>query len=209
MMKYKHIIWDFDGTLFDTYGEISLVITEVLKKKNIVEDNNYISKNLHKSLTHTLKLLSKKHLLDFDKLVSEFMFAEEKMNVKKAMPFNGVKKIIESIEGYNFIVTNRGESVFRFLEDKDYLRFFEEILYRDSGLELKPSSATVDYLVGKYNLNKSETLFIGDRDIDIECANNSNIDSCYYDSHNIINTAPCTYYVKDYKTLIELLDISK
>ncbi|MDD3094581.1 MAG: HAD-IA family hydrolase [Clostridia bacterium] len=208
-MKYKHIIWDFDGTLFDTYGEISLVITEVLKKKNIEEDNRHISKNLHKSLTHTLKLLSKKHLLDFDKLVSEFMFAEEKMNVKKAIPFNGVEKIIKSIEGYNFIVTNRGESVFRFLEDKDYLRFFEEILYRDSGLELKPSSATVDYLVSKYNLDKSETLFIGDRDIDIECANNSNIDSCYYDSHNIINTAPCTYYVKDYKTLIELLDISK
>ena len=208
-MKYKHIIWDFDGTLFDTYGEISLVIAEVLKKKNIEEDNRHISKNLHKSLTHTLKILSKKYLLDFDKLVSEFMFAEEKMNVKKAIPFNGVEKIIKSIEGYNFIVTNRGESVFRFLEDKDYLRFFEEILYRDSGLELKPSSATVDYLVSKYNLDKSETLFIGDRDIDIECANNSNIDSCYYDSHNIINTAPCTYYVKDYKTLIELLDISK
>jgi len=204
-MRYKHIIWDFDGTLFDTYGEISKVIEQVLVNKGIVEDYTLISHNLHKSLTHTLKLLSEKHNLDYDKLVAEFMESEEKMNVSKAFPFQGTTEIIENTEGYSFIVTNRGESIFRFLESKNYLQYFEEILYRDSGFPLKPSSATVDYLIGKYSLDKKQMLFIGDRDIDIECAINSGIDSCYYDSHDILNIAPCTYYVKSYFNLLEIL----
>lgn len=208
VMRYKHIIWDFDGTLFDTYGEISKVIEQVLIKKGLLEDYSLIANNLHKSLSHTLKFLSEKHNLNYEKLVSDFMEAEEKMNVQKALPFEGVSQIIEKVEGYNFIVTNRGASIFRFLEAKDYLKHFKEVLYRDSGFLLKPSSETVDYLVNKYKLDKKQILFIGDRDIDIECANNSKIDSCYYDSHNILNIAPSTYYTKDYYSLMELLKTS-
>jgi phosphoglycolate phosphatase-like HAD superfamily hydrolase len=83
------------------------------------------------------------------------MEAEEKMNVSKAFPFQGTTEILENTEGYSFIVTNRGESIFRFLESKNYLKYFEEILFRDSGFPLKPSSATVDYLIGKYRLDKN------------------------------------------------------
>ncbi len=208
VMRYKHIIWDFDGTLFDTYGEISKVIEDVLFKKGITEDYILISKNLHISLSHTLRMLSEKHNLDHPKLVADFLVAEEKMNVQKALPFDGVEKIINEVEGYNFIVTNRGASIFRFLEAKDYLGYFKEILYRDSGFSLKPSSETVDYLVNKYNLDKKQILFIGDRDIDIECAINSKIDSCYYDSHDILNIAPSTYYTKSFYDLAEILETS-
>lgn len=208
IMRYKHIIWDFDGTLFDTYGEIAKVIDHVLLKKGISEDYILISKNLHISLSHTLRMLSEKHNLDHPKLVAEFIEAEEKMNVQKALPFDGVENIIQEVEGYNFIVTNRGASVFRFLESKNYLGYFEEVLYRDSGFPLKPSNSTVNYLTEKYSLDKKHMLFIGDRDIDIECANNSGIDSCYYDSHGILNTAPSTYYVKSYFDLIEILNAS-
>ncbi|HOD92640.1 MAG TPA: HAD-IA family hydrolase [Clostridia bacterium] len=204
-MRYEHLIWDFDGTLFDTYGEISKVIEQVLVSKGINEDYILISQNLHKSLTHTLQLLSEKHNLDYMSLVAKFMEAEEKMNVQKALPFEGVENIIQKIKGYNFIVTNRGASVFRFLESKDYLRYFEEILYRDSGFPLKPNSASVDYLVEKYSLDRKRILFIGDRDVDIECAINAGIDSCYYDSHDILNIAPCTYYVKKYFDLEQIL----
>ncbi|HWT26865.1 MAG TPA: HAD hydrolase-like protein [Mobilitalea sp.] len=35
---YKHIIWDFDGTLFDTYPAMGSVFKEMLKEIEIVED---------------------------------------------------------------------------------------------------------------------------------------------------------------------------
>lgn len=207
-MKYKNIIWDFDGTLFDTYGEIAKVIEEVLHKKGLTEDYQALSNNLHISLTQTLKWVAKNHCLVYDQLLLDFMKAEEQMNVHKALPFDGVESIINAVKGYNFIVTNRGASIFRFLEAKDFTRYFEKILYRDSGFKLKPSSATVDHLIENYNLKREETLFIGDRDMDLECAISAGIDSCYFDSHNIPNTIPCTYYVKTFKELSDILDIS-
>jgi beta-phosphoglucomutase-like phosphatase (HAD superfamily) len=33
MLRFKHIIWDFDGTLFDTYPYISSVIKEIIFDK--------------------------------------------------------------------------------------------------------------------------------------------------------------------------------
>lgn len=204
-MKYKHIIWDFDGTLFDTYGEIAKVIEEVLKNRGIVENLDWIAKNLHMSLTHTLEYLSKKHNLNHGEFKGTFMQAEERMNVKEALPFPGVKEIIDSTEGYTFMVTNRAESVFRFLEYRDYRKYFKEILHRNSGFPLKPGSEAVEYLIEKYGLDRKEMLFIGDRDVDIECAINAQIHSCYYDSHNIPNIASCTYYTKDYFKLLDIL----
>ncbi len=206
IMKYKHLIWDFDGTLFDTYGEIAKVVKEVVENMGIKEDLDFILKNLHQSLTFTFKEIGKRNNIDYLDISKAFFLAEEEMDVSNTYPFSGTKEMIKAVSGYNFMVTNRGLSVFRFLEDKDYLKYFTEILHKESGFPLKPRSDKVDYLVDKYKLNRDEILFLGDRDLDIECANNSHVDSCYFDTHNIKNTAPATYYVKSLK---EILDIIK
>jgi HAD superfamily hydrolase (TIGR01549 family) len=208
-MKYRHFIWDFDGTLYDTYGEITYVILSVLEARGIKEDHDKIFKNLHISLTHTLTMLSSDYGIDLEMLKKEFTAAEEAMNVEKAQPFSGTLELLKACEGYNFIVTNRGASVFRFLDSKDYRKYFTHIMYRDSGLPLKPSSATVDCLITKYNLQKEDILFIGDRDIDLICAKNAGVDSCYFDSHGILNTVECRYYTKDFNDLFNVLSSDK
>lgn len=208
-MKYRHFIWDFDGTLYDTYGEITYVILSVIEAMGLKEDHDKIFYNLHLSLTHTLTMLANDHGIDLETLRKEFTAAEEVMNVEKAQPFSGTLKLLRACEGYNFIVSNRGASVFRFLDSKDYRKYFTEIMYRDSGLSLKPSSATVDYLISKYGLSKKDILFIGDRDIDLLCAKNAGVDSCYFDSHDILNTVECRYYTKDLNGLYEVLSSDK
>ncbi|MFA7672674.1 MAG: HAD-IA family hydrolase [Clostridia bacterium] len=208
-MKYRHFIWDFDGTLYDTYGEITYVILSVLEARSVKEEYDKIFKNLHISLTHTLAMLSNDHEIDPEILKKEFTAAEEAMNVEKAQPFSGTLKLLRACEGFNFMVTNRGASVFRFLDSKDYHKYFTEVMYRDSGLPLKPSSATVDFLISKYGLQKEDILFIGDRDIDLRCAKNAGVDSCYFDSHDILNTVECRYYTKDLNDLYDILSSDK
>ena len=43
----------------------------------------------------------------------------------------------------------------------------------------KPDTDSIDYLVNKYHLDKENTYYIGDREIDISAAKNANIKSIY------------------------------
>ena len=70
----------------------------------------------------------------------------------------------------------------------------------------KPSSYSIDYLVNKYNLDREDTYYVGDRPIDIECAYNSNIKSIFYNEKNVDLKYKPTYVITD---LIKIVDIEK
>lgn len=41
---FKHVIWDFDGTLFDTYPVMAKIFKDLLEKENIEEPIDEIVK---------------------------------------------------------------------------------------------------------------------------------------------------------------------
>jgi len=46
---YKHIIWDFDGTLFDTYPVMGSIFKKMLEEERIVESLDEILKHMKES----------------------------------------------------------------------------------------------------------------------------------------------------------------
>lgn len=56
---YKHIIWDFDGTLFDTYPVMAKIFKEVLKEHEVEEPLEEIMKQLKVSASSALKYYEK------------------------------------------------------------------------------------------------------------------------------------------------------
>ncbi|MEJ2252239.1 MAG: HAD hydrolase-like protein [Candidatus Lokiarchaeota archaeon] len=52
MDKFRHIIWDFDGTLFDTYPHITSVIQNVLKNEYNID---FSLENIHEWCLNELK----------------------------------------------------------------------------------------------------------------------------------------------------------
>ena len=67
----------------------------------------------------------------------------------------------------------------------------------------KPDPAALNYLIQKHGLDKNNAFYVGDRTLDIACANNAGIKSIFYipdDSYAVPNGKE-TYIVKD------LLDI--
>ena len=49
----KDVIWDFDGTLFDTYPAIADVFIETFKRFGITETRREVLAYLHQSLSET------------------------------------------------------------------------------------------------------------------------------------------------------------
>ena len=197
----KHIIWDFDGTLFNTYPEVAKVFKKALQSFNINENSSSILKNLHISLWYTFTTYAEKYNLDFEKLRHKFTQLDELMPPFSSKPFKGVDKVLKSISGYNFIYTHRGNSTYKYLNHYNYLKYFKEVITREDGYLRKPEPQALIYLIEKYKLDKKQTIYIGDRDIDVQCANRAGILACYYNSHNIKTKEIANYIIDDYNKL--------
>ena len=51
---YKHIIWDFDGTLFDTYPVMGSIFKRMLEEEGIEESLDGILKYMKLSMSYAL-----------------------------------------------------------------------------------------------------------------------------------------------------------
>jgi phosphoglycolate phosphatase-like HAD superfamily hydrolase len=54
-MKYKDVIWDFDGTLFNTYQGMTTALKRALKEFNIDENEKEISAKLEASVDEAMQ----------------------------------------------------------------------------------------------------------------------------------------------------------
>lgn len=61
LSMFKHVIWDFDGTLFDTYPVMAKIFKDLLEKENIEEPIDEIVKKMQVSMAFTLNYYKKKY----------------------------------------------------------------------------------------------------------------------------------------------------
>ena len=106
----------------------------------------------------------------------------------------------------HFIYTHKNVVSFEILKNLDMLKYFTKILTIDDGFKRKPDPEAINYLIEEYKLDKNEVFYVGDRDLDIESANNANIKSIFYKPENSYGepTGEETYIVYD---LLEIADL--
>lgn len=202
----KAIIWDLDGTLIDSYEVIVESICDGLKELNIEHDKSYIANYVQtKSVTSYLKEISKKNNYSTEYLFDlyykysnartlQIKFLPNAKEILKLLYKNGIQ---------HFIYTHKNNVTFEILENLDILKYFTKILTIDDGFKRKPDPEAINYLIEEYHLERNEVFYVGDRDLDIESANNANIKSIFYKPENSFGkpTGKETYVVYD------LLDI--
>jgi HAD superfamily hydrolase (TIGR01549 family) len=182
-MKYINYIWDFGGTLFDTYPAFAKQVIIKLRENSIEEDYDYILSKAKKSKNHLIEELTKRYKLSKE-LQKEIRKCEKNSPLEDRKPFNTVKDILKDIINYggkNYIYTHRSfHSAMELLYHYDMFDLFEDIVSKDVGLERKPDPEGFIYIIEKYNLDRSKTLSIGDRVIDVESSKAAGIHTAFF-----------------------------
>jgi HAD superfamily hydrolase (TIGR01549 family) len=207
-VAFRNLIWDFDGTVFDTYPEITQAFIDVLKKDYGVSYDYKKAYSLAKaSITFCIESLADEFNIDRDEFYENFKKRYFGELTYKDKPFEGVEEVLNYVSerGGNFLITHRGsESLNEFLIRNDFTKYFIEIVSSDANFPLKPDPASFNYIIDKYKLKKEETLGVGDRILDIEAANSAGIKSCFFDpGGSKIGTA--TYNISKMKDLLNIL----
>ncbi len=107
----KNIIWDVDGTLFDTYPAIAGAFQEALRTLGKDAGLEKILALAKQSLSHCCSTLAAEYQLKEEDLGGAFDSSYEKVTYADQPPFPGGRAVCEHIlsaGGKNVIVTHRG-----------------------------------------------------------------------------------------------------
>ena len=171
-------IWDLDGTLIDSYDGILDSIMDVLKYFHLEMKREDVYKFIiEKSVHEFLDEISITYKIDLPKVIGKYQ--EYRINTQMNVTLmDNAYETLEYLylEGHsNFIYTHKGDSTHTILKNLGIDKFFKEVLTSENHFKRKPDPEAIDYLIDKYNLNKEEVYYIGDRPLDILCAKNANI----------------------------------
>jgi HAD superfamily hydrolase (TIGR01549 family) len=192
---YKHIIWDFDGTLFDTYPVMGNIFKNMLEAEGIVESLDEILGHMKVSMSYALQHYERKYNIS-NTFKDKYNEQRNKMEIYLSKPYTGSQeacRYIHTSGKNNYLYTHRGESAIKFLKSYGMYDYFTDFITSQHGFERKPSPNAINYLVGKYNIIHNEAIMIGDRELDILSAKNAGIHGCYFtDSSEKSNIADFT-----------------
>ena len=205
----KIILFDFDGTLADSF-EISMEIVHKVSKKhklNLSRDEIYeISKSI------PIKNLLKKFKINKIKLL--LFYLEIKKELKKVLlqikPFKDVEETLIELKNRNYelgiVSSSSKRNIKKFLKKYNLEKYFKFIISKKS---LTGKYKVFNSILKKEKLEKNELIYIGDEVRDLESANKSQIDCIIltkgFNSFNLIKKYNPEYFTNKFFNILDLI----
>ncbi len=199
----KNYIWDFDGMLFDSYPHITSAFLKALGEfgKNADYDEA-------KALLEITFAKAYEHYNVGDEEKAVFSNYEHDYNLRPiAVPFENTVKTVEALFDSgkkHFLYTHRGfETSQHYLEKYGLKKFFTACVDSSMKFPAKPAPDAVNWICETYNLDRSETVMIGDREIDVLSGKNAGTYGCLFTRKENVETA-ADFVIRDISEILNI-----
>lgn len=153
----KIVLFDFDGVIADTF-EIAYQVMTDLKYIDISKDQfrKYFNGNIHE-VEDVAEDMPEKSLHDRSPFFEKYI-----PKILETVPYSGIGDVIKELsEQYKMVIvtSNINSAVEQYLNKNDLSQYFDGIY----GADIEPSKAVkINNILTKFNLDKSDTVFITD-----------------------------------------------
>jgi putative hydrolase of the HAD superfamily len=227
-MKYRHLFFDLDHTLWDFEENARITLLELYTKLQLeqrgVNDFNLFHKNY---LVHNEKLWERYRngyikqeelrvkrmrlaLLDF-KIADDGLAKDMSVEFLDLLPtrtilFPYANEILQYLANKNYqlhLITNGFEKTQRSkLKSSGLDKYFKEVITSEGSSSLKPNKEIFDYAFQKTGARPEESIMLGDSiEVDIIGAIQAGIDQVFINHLNISIDIKPTYVVNSLKEL--------
>jgi HAD superfamily hydrolase (TIGR01662 family) len=210
----KHICFDLDGTLVDSKETILESTKAALNKLNIKHDipeesfHNMIGKHfvdifveLEMDDVDFEEFIPIYKSLYFDFIDSSYLYE----SVKETLNYLKSKKIKVSL-----LTTKVQEQADKIIQHFKLSDSFDYIMGRREGLAHKPSPEPLSFICSELNVDPSETLMVGDTELDIQCGKNAGAKTCGvlygYRTREQIEKEKPDFIISGLSDLVKVLD---
>ncbi|MGN0438391.1 MAG: HAD family hydrolase [Lachnospiraceae bacterium] len=182
-MRYKLAIFDMDGTILDTLEDLMDAVNFALEKNgfpvhSIDNVRKFVGNGMWKLIERAVPKGTSKELQI--KVHDDFMDYYHIHCADKTKPYDGILDLLVVLQESGCktaVVSNKADEAVHELCKQYFPGMFDcEIGARD-GIANKPAPDSVNEVLKKLQLEKSDAVYIGDSDVDVATALNANLDS--------------------------------
>jgi phosphoglycolate phosphatase len=212
-MNYKNILFDLDGTLTDPFLGITNSWKYALEKLNIEIDahilKTFIGPSLEKTFSEYFKFDTKK--TEIGKKYYREYFSEK--GLYENTLYEGIEKLLKELNARNkicILATSKpmvfAEKIIKYFNIDIYFKYTVGGNLEGTFVEKED---IIKYIIEKYNLEREETIMVGDRKYDIIGANKNGIKSIGvlygYGGREELEEEGPEYIINDAKEILEIV----
>jgi phosphoglycolate phosphatase len=210
LANYEVYLFDLDGTLLDTSGDIAYAINVMREKQGLstLSQADVEAGVGHGATALLLHCLPSTMHHRIDELREVFTQAYASHLCVCTQPYPHANTMLKSLKRDTqkklVLVTNKPKRfAIPLLDQLGWSELFDLCLFGDSLPERKPSSLPIDYALNQLSLEVGQALFIGDTDVDAQAAMKAGVDLAIV-SHGRIAEAVLNGRYGSRATVIEL-----
>ena len=185
-MKYDIVIFDLDGTLLNTIGDLAASVDYVMRSRNLPEhtDAEYrkmVGGGIKRLVERALPAELSANEAYVEECVAQFRRYYVDNIDRYTVPYEGMHDLLHRLrrEGVQVAVAS---NKFQHGTDRLVTKFFGDVDFvavegNREGAPLKPDPAIVNNILAKAGVERSRAVMIGDSGIDIRTAAAAKIDS--------------------------------
>jgi putative hydrolase of the HAD superfamily len=231
-MKYRHIFFDLDHTLWDFETNSKETLQDIYLKNGLAEKGvtdfehffEQYSYHNHRLWDRYTKGFIRQEELRWKRMwlsLLEFKIADEPLSKqlstefleglptkKKLFPYT--IEILEYLVNKKYqlhLVTNGFEKIqYGKLKESNLTGYFKEVITSEASNSLKPHKEIFDYALMKAGATANESIMIGDnQDADIQGGINAGMDTIFVNHLGVVPTVKATYTILHLKELESIL----
>ena len=205
-MIYTDLIYDFDGTIADSYPAFTEALLVMLERYGISDTYEHALSLLKVSVKNALE--SYDLGLDIKAARVEFRDIRNPIMMENAKPMAGAETLLRFVKvhgGRNYIYTHSPNYIWSLLEKWGLRDYFEGGVTADDDFPTKPAPDALNFICAKYGIDREKCLMIGDRDIDIEAGKNAGIKGVLLDPDGFYRDYSTEFSVSTLPEIIKLI----
>jgi len=178
----KLVIFDLDGTLLDTIGDLCASVnhalgTERLPLRSLCEVRSFVGNGIRNLVERSVPQGMQADTLERVFCAFKSHYAENcEVNT---VPYEGITELLSKLkaEGYLLgVVSNKADSAVKTLIEHYFPSTFDSVIGERAGVRRKPAPDSVLETVNALGADIKQTVYIGDSEVDAVTAENAGCD---------------------------------
>ncbi len=179
-MEIRTVIFDLDGTLLDTLGDLAAAVNYGLHshgypERTLAEVRRFVGNGVRNLI---LRSLNGVETPDFDAVFADFKTYYAEHNAVLTAPYPGVTDLLRALKEKGIgtaIVSNKYDAAVKALNVHYFGDLIPVAIGEKEGVSRKPAPDPVLLAMKELNADPASTVYVGDSEVDVLTAKNASL----------------------------------